>query len=179
MAYNSLLPIPLTNLYLVELRSRRSGDEVDQVWNELEMTYRNRPDLSDRKHVLHTAIGLLALQAWDAREAESRRMGLPNIRSPEFIVKLRSLDKVKIPGPAVDLPQTNGFPPVGPSSNQWNQQLTPMDTSLTSSAQSSQSYQFTSIDWAQWDNLLLNPDMPLNLDFNFNDLDPLFMPPQV
>jgi hypothetical protein len=163
---------------LVELRSRRFGDDVDQGWNELEMSYRNRPELCDRKHVLHTAIGLLALQAWDAREVESRRLGFPNIQPPPFIVKLRSLDKVKVPGPSTDLPLVNGYPLPAPTPGQWNPQLTTMDTALTTGGQPTQTYQTASIDWAQWDNLLLNPDMPLDLDFNFNDLDPLFMPPQ-
>lgn len=151
---------------LVEGRSRCIGEEVDHVWQELELTYRHRPELSDRKHVLHTAIGLLAIRAWDAREAELRRVDLP-AEAPDFITKLRSFDTPQRPGPSLPLLRPNAYPASSNMSGGWNHGLMTTDTAPAADSN-------TSIDWAQWDNMLLNPDKPLHMDFHFNDRDPLF-----
>lgn len=72
---------------LTEVRVRRVGDEVDTFWLELEKVYQHRPEFMQRKQVIHKAISLLAIQAWDSREQELTRLNLPFAR-PDFINKL-------------------------------------------------------------------------------------------
>jgi hypothetical protein len=154
-------------IYLLsEIRTRRIGEEADLVWQEMELTYRHRPELSDRKHVLHTAIGLLAIRAWDAREVELRKVDLP-LQTPDFIVKLRGPDAPQRSGPSSLPPRLDRHPNSSNLSGAWTHGLVTMDTAPPTDPN-------TSIDWAQWDNLLLNPDKPLHMDFHFNDRDPLF-----
>jgi hypothetical protein len=74
---------------LTWLRQKRVGDETESVWRQLDSTYRNRPELVERRVGLHVALAMLALQAWDAREEELVRRDLP-VEVPEFIVNLRA-----------------------------------------------------------------------------------------
>jgi hypothetical protein len=74
---------------LTWVRQTRVGDETESVWRELDATYRNRPELVERRVGLHVALAMLALQAWDAREAELVRRDLP-VDVPDFIVNLRA-----------------------------------------------------------------------------------------
>jgi hypothetical protein len=74
---------------LTWVREKRVGDEVEGVWRELDATYRNRPELVERRVGLHVALAMLALQAWDAREEELARRDMP-VEVPEFITNLRA-----------------------------------------------------------------------------------------
>lgn len=173
-------------VYLLTLvRSMRVGEEVELVWEELVKTFQNRPELFERKKGLHVAIGMLTCQAWDAREAELIRLGLP-VQVPEFVKKLRSMDPglsrrrdpanptrstgappTSNPKPPMQQPQPeigiqNGFPSY--------QALPPLD--LTAG------WEPNNINWGGWEQLMFNPDIPINSDFAFNALDGYFMPMQ-
>jgi hypothetical protein len=172
---------------LISIRAKRVGEEVEEVWQLLECTYQNRPELLGSRKSLHIALGMLALQAWDAREAELKRLGLP-IKVPTFITKLRPMEQ-SIPGndrkhtsaPGSQNPPTGVEPappqPSTPSINwvpTWSQ--TGMPQSLA--ADSNTGWE-PNIDWAQWEQLMYsNPESQFSNEFGFNTLDGYFMPMQ-
>jgi hypothetical protein len=177
---------------LIAIRQRRIGDEVDEAWTLLEACYKNRPELLGRRKGLHIALGMLALQAWDAREAELKRLGIP-FRIPLFITQLRSasLSDERAPvaaqpgatrsaagessrasqqnqpqNPGNFIPQLPGL--VGP----WHQSTGGPPQEFSPEQQAFDA----NVNWNQWEQLIMNPEMPYNNDFGFNALDGYFMP---
>lgn len=79
-------------IYLLsELRYRKVGEEPDRAWDQIGETFRHHPEIiHEPEYALYIAIRSLTLRAWEIRETESRRMGIP-IHPPEVIIKLRNL----------------------------------------------------------------------------------------
>jgi hypothetical protein len=173
-------------VYLLTLvRSMRVGEEVDLVWEELAKTFQNRPELLERKKGLHVAIGMLTCQAWDAREAELNRLGIP-VQVPEFVKKLRSMDPglQRRPDP-VDSTKFGGVPPN--SNPRPPMQQIPNEIAIQSGYPPYQAlppvdliggWESSTTNWGGWEQLMFNPDIPINSDFAFNALDGYFMPMQ-
>jgi Fungal specific transcription factor domain len=74
---------------LTHVRHAMVGPEIDEAWKELDKAYQNRPALIERRTGLHMAVAVLALKAWEAREAELRRLSV-SFEVPDFIQKLRA-----------------------------------------------------------------------------------------
>lgn len=172
---------------LISIRVRRVGEEVEEAWQLLECAYQNRPELLARRKGLHIALGMLALQAWDAREAELKRLGLP-VKPPIFITKLRSTesgilgnDRQNNSSTGVQKHQTDPQPtqaqPSTPSLNwvpQWNQIGVPQGLI----PETGTGWE-PGVDWAQWEQLMYNnSEAQINNEFGFNTLDGYFMPMQ-
>ncbi|KAF1992178.1 hypothetical protein K402DRAFT_366189 [Aulographum hederae CBS 113979] len=154
-------------IYLLgALRSRKSGEEVERAWFQLEEIFNHHPEmLSDKNYVLHKMIGSLALKAWESREGEFARLGLPAPK-PAFIATLRA--------------QVEESPPSGTGQNGnpcpfniKHSESTPNGADSEPLSRSSDipgppyvtgdpsAYSDPSpIDWSQWDNLLQSLDMP-------------------
>jgi hypothetical protein len=175
---------------LIVIRQRRIGDEVDEAWTLLESSYQNRPELLRRRKGLHIALGMLALQAWDAREAELKRLKLP-FRVPQFIVQLRSAspgdDRAPVAQPGAPRSAANeasrapanqqhapgNFIPQLPGLvGNWNQAS---DAAPQEYNQEQLGFD-GNVNWNQWEQLIMNPEMPYNNEFGFNVLDGYFMP---
>jgi hypothetical protein len=184
---------------LVSMRSRRVGEEVENAWNVIELVFEHRPELLKRKQVIHAAVGLLTLQAWDAREIELQRLGLP-LNRPDFITKLQKLHASR-QMPVVPK-QMQPPPPYGyvASSQPQQQRYSQSRTSSASSLQQTSPPPWVgkpfptglitidtgpppeeplfTFDWAQWDSLMVNANPELDSTHNFNDYNTIFMPVQ-
>lgn len=82
-------------IYLLsELRHRTTGDIVERAWQQIKLSYDNRPEMiSDTKNSLYTAIGNLALKSWGKREEAVREYRAP----PRFISLLRAQRNIPDP----------------------------------------------------------------------------------
>jgi len=157
-------------IYLLsELRIRRIGDESDQVWQQIEDVYHNHTEmLTDRRYVLHNAIGSFTLKAWDAREAEHQRLGIP-LQQPEFMSKLRAFrttdakagrdqesaelaEQVVAGGEPLPLSGYGGWGASYDIPDMPSQGFSNTLGTLTEP---------TPMDWTLWDNLLQEFDMPV------------------
>lgn len=78
-------------IYLLnELRIRRVGDEVDKAWELVEEVLHYHPEIMmSSDFALYRAIRSITLRAWDAREAEVRRLGM-FIVTPDIINSIRT-----------------------------------------------------------------------------------------
>ena len=71
---------------LSELRYRTSGDLVDRAWEQIKLSFDNRPELiTDTKNSLYMAVGNLTLKAWQKREEV-----VSHIPTPRFVKLLRA-----------------------------------------------------------------------------------------
>jgi hypothetical protein len=173
---------------LIEAKVRRVGQEADSFWGELEMVYKHRPEFLRRKQVIHSAIALLALQAWEAREAELKRLNVP-LQRPEFIVSLyksaecaRGTSTKHFPpsrsGPSAGLFGVGSEQPIGvsvlpdqqTSSGKRSEEL-PVSVDEFSSQQVTEGV----VDWAQWDSLLSNSMSGLDFPLGSADFDSMIM----
>jgi hypothetical protein len=82
-------------IYLLsELRHRTTGDIVERAWQQIKLSYDNRPEMiTDTKNSLYTAIGNLALKSWAKREEAVREYRAP----PRFISLLRAQRNIPDP----------------------------------------------------------------------------------
>lgn len=151
---------------LADLRFRRSGEESDRAWRQVEEVFRHYPQiLANKNGNFHTAIGRLALRAWEAREAELRRQ-YPNFTQPQppsFIGQLyshRGASKTANPlreplcGELVSGPESM-LPDHGQTSSNFahtSDSNIPESRSYIFSA--STPMDLTPIDWAEWDSLV-------------------------
>jgi hypothetical protein len=164
---------------LVAIRKNRVGEEVEEAWHLIDQTYTNRPELAERKKGLHVAVGSLAIQAWDTREAELKRRGQV-VHIPSCISKLRASDPSKrtMPVPNQTVPVIPPLPQQNQSSVQqfaWNQNQPPQNVFSDPNQWDIGNY------WAQFENLMVNPDFPAAVDsgmntFPFNTMEGYFMP---
>ena len=75
---------------LSELRYRTVGGSVERAWQQVKLSYDNRPEmLTQRKGSLYFAVGNLALKAWQKREVQFLANGMHQ-PAPRFISILRS-----------------------------------------------------------------------------------------
>lgn len=167
-------------IYLLsELRYRRVSEDADKGWNEVAGVYEHHPEiLENHRYVLHAAILSLTLKAWDGRESECQKRGIP-LDVPEFINNIRAL-----PGSSrssVIQPQglgaagQQGFAAEQIQISQdnhgtgvtWWTGIMDANTSTTSSSSGGEP---TPIDWSQWDSLVQTGDAYQE----FFDLDSLY-----
>ena len=83
---------------LGELQFRKSGEQVDQAWRQVEEVFKNHPEiLTDKKGNFHAAVGRLTKRAWEVWEAElaRRQPDLAQYERPDFINILISQGKPK------------------------------------------------------------------------------------
>ena len=93
-------------IYLLsELRHRTQGEIVDRAWQQIKLSYDNRPEMiNDSKNSLYTAIGNLALKAWTKREEAMGTYQVP----PRFISLLRSQRNIPDPSrPSTEISRTD------------------------------------------------------------------------
>jgi hypothetical protein len=82
---------------LSELRYRTSGDLVDRAWEQIKLSFDNRPELiTDTKNSLYMAVGNLTLKAWQKREEVVGHM-----LTPRFVTLLRAQRKIPEPSRAI------------------------------------------------------------------------------
>jgi hypothetical protein len=189
---------------LIAMRSRRVGEDVENAWSVVELAFEHRPELLKRKQVIHTAVGLLTLQAWEAREVELQRLGLP-VNRPGFINQLREMHanrrlhgaQKQVQPP---LPYSYGSgghqhplqqqqqqysisqsPSAGPMSStllrNWQRDGIPTGL-ITIDTGAPPEESMSTADWAQWDSLLVNTNPELDPNYGFNDYNTVFMPVQ-
>lgn len=168
-------------LYLLsELRYRRIGEDAEKGWKEVAGVYEHHPEITDNhRYVLHAAVMSLTLKAWNGRESESRKQGIP-LDVPDFIRNIRSL-----PGSSRSaVVQPRGTGPAGREGftaeqiqqSQDNQGTGVtwwtgiMDANTNTSTSSSSVGEPTPIDWSQWDSLLQTGDAYQD----FFDIDSLY-----
>lgn len=167
-------------IYLLsELRIRRVGEDAQKGWAEVAGVFEHHHEiLENHRYVLHAAVMSLTLKAWDSRESECRKQGLP-LEIPEFINQIRGLpgssrsSVIQLPGPGAA--RREGFTAEQIQISQDNQGTgvtwwTGIMDSNTSTTGSSSGGEPTPIDWSQWDSLLQVGDTYQE----FFDLDSLY-----
>jgi hypothetical protein len=173
---------------LVAIRAKRVGEDVEQAWRFVEAAYTNRPELLERRKGLYVAVGLMAIQAWDARETELKRLGQP-VTIPLFITKLRRMD-----GPR----EARHAPSVAPNTTS-GAQIVPQQQQVTAEASTPYSAPTSSFTWqdrlfadsssfgwepdmnlSQLEQWMFNPEIQnfTGNEFGFHSLNGYFMPMQ-
>jgi len=147
-------------IYLVsELRHRTSGDLVERAWQQIKISYENRPELiTDTKNSLYVAIGNLALKAWAKREEAMGSYQAP----PRFVSLLRS--QRNIPDPPRPVPEVQNEDPYSrPRMMDYPIDAPPQNTEFASTEQQWGNFdtdidmnmpEITPVDWAYWQTLM-------------------------
>lgn len=153
---------------LSELRHRTAGEIVDRAWQQIKLSYDNRPEMiNDTKNSLYIAIGNLALKAWAKREEKAREYRAP----PRFISLLRarrsapdpprpeiSRDAFARPQDSnlnnnLEMPQNMNYASALAAGHQWDMgQWGAFDTNIAMP-------EITGVDWEYWQTLL-DGDLP-------------------
>jgi hypothetical protein len=156
-------------IYLLsELRHRTSGELVERVWEQVRLSYENRPELiTDTKNSLYMAIGNLTLKAWQKREEF-----VGQIPPPRFITLLRA--QRKIPGPSRAIISTQGNNTYQRTSQVVDHSSSPIpqQTFMSNSFPSTENWginndfdfdmtvpEITPVDWEYWQTLM-DGDLP-------------------
>jgi hypothetical protein len=147
-------------IYLIsELRYRTSGDLVERAWQQIKISFENRPEMiTDTKNSLYFAIGNLALKAWVKREEAMGSYQAP----PRFISLLRSQRNIPDPPrPAAEVQNedpysrarmmdySNHVPPQTTEYTNPEQQWGNWDTDLDMNMP-----EITPVDWEYWQTLM-------------------------
>jgi hypothetical protein len=106
---------------LSELRHRTSGPEVEQAWQNVQLTYEFHPSFDEElaKRALPIAVSNLALKAWEAYTAAK---GVPVSGEPLFIQLIRSRQiRVKKPSSAASHSSATAAEPYSTSTPSFDQ----------------------------------------------------------
>lgn len=80
---------------LIETRHRKTGSEIDRVWQLIGGVFSNYPQIfAEASDALEAAVGNWTLQVWDDCAAARKTQGLPEIPTPEYISTLRRCRKL-------------------------------------------------------------------------------------
>ena len=169
---------------LGELRSRTSGELVDKAWQQIGEVFEHHPEMLNTRNPLHTAVGNLALAAWQARESAfaRRQRGTPMPpMAPHYIVALRRqrLERER----SVDKSNSNSPPMISTTASTGTLGSVPQalrtplafgDTSAASDFSGIDDFSVVSnptplfdsnqMDWSAWDSLLQNYEFPAPME---------------
>jgi hypothetical protein len=156
----------------------------DNMWQTIETLIVNRPEMIERKQVLHAAIGMLALRAWEVFEHDRVKAQQP-FQIPHFICTLRLMttsttsSRAARPKPqesapeqrqSVSYPQENTTSPASFQSsesnaaNPWNWQSGPVYRNVNNGMPQDATADL----WSPWDQLLVNGEVPVNPNTGLN-----------
>lgn len=167
---------------LSELCSRTAGGEADRAWQQITEVYKYHPELlSDTKSALNIAIGNLTIKAWEAHETElERQQQRSQTRPPSFISTLYSQRKSRKTLPAPTPSPSEPMIITSDGSLARERQVREIHESESSMGDGTSSglgkprtsdspfKEHSPIDWAEWDNLLL--------DFESQPVDAIDLP---
>ena len=167
---------------LGELRRRTKGELVEKAWQQVDHVFKFHSEILTTRNPLHTAIGNLAIAAWEARETDFLRTyqlpmpGLP----PDYILALRrqraarerSVDKSNSESPAATSVTNSSIISGGPHVYATNFTSFSADPAFDltsgigdfSTPSSSVPSDPTQMDWNVWDSLLQNYELPPSMD---------------
>ncbi|KAF2663636.1 hypothetical protein BT63DRAFT_108522 [Microthyrium microscopicum] len=163
----------------------------DDMWITIQTLITNRPEMIERKQVLHTAIGMLALRAWEVFEHDRKSARQP-YTTPPFIALLKpmaggavtgSVPPKKVPYKPFQQQRQTQAPTSRPSvsyapdpqeQQQQSQSFTSPESHVSTpwSWHSNDLYNNTTSAmpqdvpsgdlWSGWDQILVNAEMPIN-----------------
>jgi hypothetical protein len=153
-----------TLLYvLIETRHRKTGPEVNRVWQIIGDVFSNYPEVfTEPTNALYAALGKWTLLVWEECAAASKAEGHPEIPTPEYIITLcrarsRLTESSSKPHGSID-PGT-----VLRNSTDYSKgNSLGLDGNWVTDFESSDSYDFSNLlsfdlepgEWAQWERLL-------------------------
>ena len=162
---------------LADLRIRTEGDECERGWYQVDMVYRNHPEYLNGKvrRPLYYALGNLCLKAWNAREYTMASKGQPITKTPEYIFAIRETQaRRRHPQDAIaekagiDLNVGlvgSGIPAILPRqtpvhTSTVNPQLSDLPSEADPTLADTFMEDLGPVDWAQWDSLLQDFEVP-------------------
>jgi hypothetical protein len=184
---------------LTAIRSKRvyaGTNSIEMAWVAMDTLYNNRSELLEGKHVLHIAMAMLAVKAWDVYEACQRIAGRI-FSMPAFIGRIKAMtDAAGIPRHRSRKSYSSTSDTRSPMTLSTNLS-TPSQPQLPlgSTATMDPTYSWQTNQWiggvwsappeasvwSNWDELMTNPDVPLDASFSqntFQVLDGFFAPIQ-
>ena len=168
---------------LGELRSRTRGELVERAWQQVGEVFEHHPEMLSTRNPLHTAVGNLALAAWQAREADFARAHqtpMPT-RPPQYILALRqqrlererSTDKSNSDSPPT-IPTTISTGTLGSGPQGLSEDFAFVDATapnefgstddFSAFANPAPLFDSNQMDWSAWDSLLQNYELPAPME---------------
>lgn len=145
-------------IYIIsELRHRTSGSFVERAWEQVRLSFENRPEMiNDTKNSLYVAIGNLTLKAWAKREEALGSYQVP----PRYISQLRSLRNIPDPPRPSEVTNANSYSEA--RMMDYSNDATTQFSSLTNTEQQWATWnpddlnmpEITPVDWAYWQTLM-------------------------
>ena len=154
---------------LGELRFRKTGEQVDRAWRQVEEVFEHYPDvITRRKGNFNAAVGRLTMRAWEVREMQITHQQsslAPSVR-PNFINKLYSQETVSM-GANLQEEVVTGNKPGRPDDHRPESSIAHVENAASANISNDNNRDFdmslfsnstpmdlTPIDWAVWDDVI-------------------------
>lgn len=183
---------------LTAIRSKRvyaGTNSIEMAWIAMDTLYNNRSELLEGKHVLHIAIAMLAVKAWEVYDADQQRKGKISAM-PAFIGRIRAMtDAAGIPRHKRRKSHSMSMTSSTRSPMAQDPNIASTHSQLVTGVSGTSDFVWDSSQWAgsvwsappaanvwnNWDQLFVNPDIPVDASFDqntFQVLDGFFAPIQ-
>jgi hypothetical protein len=145
---------------LIEIRHRKTGPEVNRVWQLIEVVLSKYPQMfEENPGAVYTALGKWTVEAWDDCTAATQVEGLPEPPTPGFIVAIRQRQALSSRDQLADLlpvtgPTVAGYGDVNVLREDGNPSSDPKASSFFDFS-NLLSFEMDPIEWTQWENLVV------------------------